>query len=290
MPSRAFAIIAAVVLLATGAPVRADVFDHYLNPVLDKMLEGKSVKEVKQLTPNLILEHDRVLPGVPSAFLLVRTNGNRLAKLLVQAAKQRIDSDKAVPILLVERFVTFKDGEEQTRHAEGKNLSLFAGFRFSLDLGQVVPEAVGGDIRFVVEGDKVYAEPVGKAKMYLVTKHDPGVIPKKPGRFVMGPKFDPKYFAGTFKLHDDGRRSGKLILKVDKDGGVTGSYYSDKDGQKYDVEGKIGSPQHAVEFRVRFPRSEQVFKGMLFTGNGKAIAGTSRLAEREAAFYAVRAE
>ena len=162
----------------------------------------------------------------------------------MQAAKQKIDGDKAVPILLVERFVTYKEGEEQTRHAEGKNLSLFAGFRFSLDLGQVVPEALGGDLRFVVDGDKVYAEPVGKAKLYLVTKHDPAVVPKKAGKFVMGNKFDPKYFAGAFKLHDDGRRSGKLILKVDDDGGVTGAYYSDKDGQKYDVQGKIGSPQH----------------------------------------------
>ena len=107
---------------------------------------------------------------------------------------------------------------------------------------------------------------------------------------VMGEKFDPKYFAGNFRLFDDGRRSGKLTLKVDDEGGVTGSYYSDKDGQKYDVQGKIGTPHHSIEFRVKFPRSEQVFKGMLFTGDGKAIAGTSRLVEREAGFYAVRGE
>ena len=74
------------------------------------------------------------------------------------------------------------------------------------------------------------------------------------------------------------------------EGGVTGSYYSDKDGQKYDVQGKIGTPQHAIEFRIRFPRVEHTFKGMLFTGDGKAMAGASRLAEREAAFYAVRSE
>jgi hypothetical protein len=293
MPSGSLAPLLApalLLVLALAGPARADVFDYYINPVLDKLVEGKNVKEVKELTPNLIVDHDRVLPGIPSAFLIVRTNGNRLAKLLVQAAKQRVDADKAVPILLIERFITWKDGEEQTRHSEGKNLSLFAGFRFSLDLGQVVPEVLGGDIRFVVDGDKVYAAPVGKAKFYLVTKHDPAVVPKKAGKFVMGEKFDAKYFAGTFKLHDDGRRSGKLILKVDNDGSVRGAYYSDKDGQKYDVEGKVGSPPHAIEFRIRFPRTEQTFKGMLFTGNGKAIAGTSRLAEREAAFYAVRSE
>ncbi len=290
MPSR-FGLIAVVLLVAVlGGAVRADVFDYYTNPVLDKMLEGKNVKEIKQLTPNEILDHDRVLPGIASAFLIVRTNGDRLAKLLVQAARQRVEAEKSVPILYIERFVTYKEAEEQTRHAEGKNLSLFEGFRLGLDMGQVVPAALGGDLRFVVEGNKVHVEPVGKAKLYLVTKHDPAIVPKKAGKFVMGNKFDPKYFAGTFQLHDDGRRSGKLILKVDDEGGVTGSYYSDKDGQKYDVQGKVGSPQHAIEFRIRFPRTEQTFKGMLFTGNGKVIAGTSRLAERDAGFYAVRSE
>jgi hypothetical protein len=290
MPSR-FGLFAAVLVVAVQArPAGADVFDYYTNPVLDKMIENKSVKEVKQLTPNDIIDHDRVLPGIPSAFLIVRTKGDRLAKLLVQAARQRVDAEKSVPILYIERYITYKEGEEQTRYAEGKNLSLFAGFRLGLDLGQIVPEALGGDLRFVVDGNKVHVEPVGKAKLYLVTKHDPAVIPKKAGKFVMGEKFDPKYFSGTFRLHDDGRRSGKLVLKVEDDGAVTGSYYSDKDGQKYDVQGKIGHPQHSIEFRIKFPRSEQLFKGMLFTGNGKAIAGTSRLVERDAGFYAVRVE
>ena len=56
------------------------------------------------------------------------------------------------------------------------------------------------------------------------------------------------------------------------------------------MHGKIGSPQHAIEFSVKFPRSEQIFQGMLFTGDGKAIAGTSRLPNAKSAFYAVREE
>jgi hypothetical protein len=277
-------------LLLLAATARADVFDHYDNPALAKLVEGKHVKELKRLTPNDILEHDRVLPGHTSAFLVVRTNGGRLAKLLVQAGKQRIDADKAVPILSIERFVTFKEGEEQTRLAAGSNQSLYNGFRFSLDVGQMVPEALGGDLRFVVEGDKAFAEPVGKAKLFVVTRHDPATAPRKGVKFVMGPRFSPEYFNGTFRLHDDGRRSGKLVLKVGEDRQVTGAYYSDKDGQKYDVTGKVGTPAHAIEFTVKLPRTEQAFRGMLFTGDGKAIAGTSRLADREAAFYATREE
>lgn len=287
MPRRLLILL----VLAVPSVVRADAFDPYTNPVLTRLIGGKNVQETKRLTPAQIVDSDRVLPRIPSAFLVVRTNGNRLAKLLVQAAKQKVDAERAVPILSIERFVTYKEGEEQTVLASGANQSLYAGFRFSLDLGQVVPEAVGGDLRFVVDGDKVYVEPVGQARLYLVTKHDPAVEPKKAGKFVMGEKFEPRYFTGAFRLHDDGRRSGRLVLKVDDDGrDVTGWYYSDKDGQKYEVRGKVGSPAHAIEFTVKFPRTEQSFRGMLFTGDGKAMAGTSRMIDREAAFYAVREE
>src|SRR4051812_21720404 len=99
MPCRALRLAGAVavsavfLLLVVAEPrhVRADAFDQYVNPTLAKLVESKDVKEIKQLTPGMIVEHDRVLPKLPSAFLVVRTNGNRLAKLLVQAGKQRID-------------------------------------------------------------------------------------------------------------------------------------------------------------------------------------------------------
>jgi hypothetical protein len=284
-------LVLLLIALALTAPARAsDVFEHYVNPVLGKLVESKNVKEIKQITPNEIVDNDRVLPKGSSAFLVVKTNGGRYAKLLVQAGKQKVSDEKSLHILSIEEFVTYKEGEERRIVASGKNQSLYSGFRFSLDLGQVVPEQVGGDIRFVVDGDKVYTEPIGKAKLFLVTKHDPAVVPKKSDKFVMGEKFDIKYFSGTYKLYDDGRRSGKLTLNVDKDGGVTGSYYSDKDGAKYDVKGKVSDPRHSIEFQVIFPRIEQTFKGMLFTGNGKALAGTSKLVGRESAFYAVREE
>jgi hypothetical protein len=290
-PMRAYLLTALAVALLAGA-ARADAFDHYINPVLDKLVEGKNVKEVKQLTSSMIVDHDAVLPRSTSAFLVVKTNGNRYAKLLVQAGKQKVGADKALPVLIVNRFVTYKDGEEQAIQASGKDLSLYEDFRLSLDLGQVVPKAVGGDLRFVVDKDgKSYTEPLGKAKLYVVTKHDPKVMPKKGAKFVIGEKFEARYFNGTFKLQDDGRRAGKLVLKVGEDNKeITGWYYSAKDGSKYEVKGKVGVPIHSVELTVKFPRTEQVFKGMMFTGDGKAMAGTSKMVEREAAWYAVREE
>ena len=45
---------------------------------------------------------------------------------------------------------------------------------------------------------------------------------------------------------------------------------------------------HAVQFKVTFPRSVQTFYGMLFTGDGRVLTGTSDLQGRETGFYAVR--
>jgi hypothetical protein len=275
--------------LVLAQQVRADAFDLYTNRVLTKLMDGKNVKQVKKLTRKDLLNHDRVLPGITYAFIVVKTNAGRNAKLLVQSAHQKIDAERSLPILVIHRYVCYKEGTERTIQARGQDVSLFGGFRFSLDLGQVVPKALGGDLRLVVDGDKTHLEPVGKAKLYLVTRALPNLTPKK-GKFVMGPKFEARYFNGTFKLHDDGRRSGKLTLKVDKDGKVTGAYYSDKDGSRYEVKGKVGTPRHSIEFTIKFPRVEQRFKGMLFTGNGKAMAGTSRMDARESAFYALRLE
>jgi squalene-hopene/tetraprenyl-beta-curcumene cyclase len=281
-------VIVVLAVLALTQPAQADAFDLYTNVVLAKLVESKNVKEFKQLAPRAMLDHDRVLPGITSTFLVVKTNGGRFAKLLVEPGGQKI-GEKSLPLLLVNRYVTYKDGEERQVLASGKNLHLYPGFRLNLDLGQVVPEALGGDLRFVVDGERTYAEPLGKARLFVVTRAL-DLTPKKGGKFVMGEKVEPKHFNGTFKLFDDGRRSGKLKLEVNGDGKVSGAYYSDKDGAKYTVKGRIAHPGHVVEFSIVFPRTEQTFRGLLFTGNGKAMAGTAKLLERETAFYAIREE
>ena len=283
--------LAFLTCLVAAPAARANAFDHYVNPVLASAVESKHVKQLKELPADDIGDHDRVLPNIPAAFLIVRTNDNRLAKLLVQSARQRMPgTDRVIPMLLIERYVTYKEGEEQTVLASGKNLALFAGFRLSLDLGQVVPDDLGGDLQFVLDGNKAVARPVGKAKLYVVTEAVPGVEPKKGPKLVIGDTFQSRYFTGTYKLYDDGRRSGKLVLKVEDGNTVSGSYYSDRDGAKYDVYGQVGKPLHSIQFTVNFPRTEQVFQGMLFTGDGRVLAGTSRMQEREAGFYAVREE
>ena len=180
-----------------------------------------------------MVEHSRVLPGATAAFIVVKTNDNRYAKLLVRSGAQKVPGGEPAPIVLIERYVTFREGEERTIHAAGQNVSLFADFRFNLDLGQVVPAAVPADIRFVPDKDGGYLESLGKAEMYLVTAHLPEANPAKPAKLVVGAKFEVRYFNGAYKLYDDGRRSGTLHLKVSDNGEVLGHSYYDQDGQQY---------------------------------------------------------
>jgi hypothetical protein len=186
--------LAVLALLVLPHAARADAFDRYLNPLLGKVPAAAGVQEVKRLTPDVLTDHLRVLPESTGAFVVVLTNDGRRSKLLVQAARQKVDAEHRVPILLIDRFVTYKEGSEQTVQASGQNISLFPGFHFSLDLGQVVPDSLGGDLHFVAEGDKVYAEPVGKAKLYLVTKPLPEAAPAKSAKLVVGDTFEPRYF------------------------------------------------------------------------------------------------
>ncbi len=271
--------------------VRADGFDNYINPLLAKIPDSKSAEKIGKLTPALMVEHSRVLPGATAAFIVVKTNDNRYAKLLVRSGAQKVPGGEPAPIVLIERYVTFREGEERTIHAAGQNVSLFADFRFNLDLGQVVPAAVPADIRFVPDKDGGYLESLGKAEMYLVTAHLPEANPAKPAKLVVGAKFEVRYFNGAYKLYDDGRRSGTLHLKVSDNGEVLGHYYSDKDGQKYEVTGKVSNmPQHKIDFVVSYPRTTQTFAGFLFTGDGRAISGSSTLQGHTTGFYAVRIE
>jgi hypothetical protein len=283
-------LLVGAALTVAPAAVRADAFDHYVNTILSRAVEDNKVDKIDKLTRAQMIEHARVLPGVTGALLVVRTNEGRWAKVLLQPARQKIGDKESVPIALLERYVCYREGEERTVHTRGNNVRLFHDFRLSLDIGQVVPANVMADLRFVAEGDQERLEPVGKAELYLVTKHLAEATPKKGAKLVVGEKFEPRYFNGVYQLYDDGRRSGKLHLKLGQGNEIFGFYYSDKDGARYDVAGKTGNPAHAIEFTVTFPRTVQHYRGWLFTGDGRAIAGSSRLQDRETGFCAVRVE
>src|SRR5688572_20772746 len=161
--------LALVILLAASAASPAEQFDYYTNPVLAKAVSDGTLKEVKELTADQIGEHTGVLADSSSAFLVVVTNDKRFARLLVQPARQKI-GDRQAPLLLIDKYVTFKGTTDRAVQAQGQNLHLYPGLRLSLDVGQVVPEAIGGDLT-VVAGDKdpsaFVIKPVKDARLFL---------------------------------------------------------------------------------------------------------------------------
>ena len=278
--------------LFLAAVARADSFDDYNSLHLKKLAGAENAKRVAKILSADLVAIDDVLPKTSGAFLIVHTSDNRWAKLLVHAAGQRIDMDKSAPILLIDRFVTFKEGEERAFVAQGANVRLFNDFRFSLDIGSIVPDKeLPADLRFVDDRGTTYLEPVGKAELYLVTKHLPEATPPKGAKIVVGPKFDPAWIAGDYKLYDDGKKASDLHLEVGAKGAVSGWMFSGATGAKYEVQGQIGpNPAHGVQFSVALPRSTQTFTGWMFTTTAATIAGYSTIEGREAGFTAQRVE
>jgi hypothetical protein len=287
-------VLVGMILLFAPLVARGDAFDYYTLPILQKVPEAAGAKQVTELTPELILANSQVLPNTEAAMIVVYTNDDRWAKLLVVAARHKHvpmpgADPEFIPMLRVERFVTFREASDRAVLASGQGLSLFPGFRLHLDMGQVVPEKLGGDLIVGEPKPKTFVvKPLGKAKIYLLTKPLPEAAPQKAQKLEVGEKFEPAYFNGTFKLQDDGRRSGVLRLKVGADNDVTGTFVSDQNGREYEVSGSVATPSHKIQFVVKLPQTQEEYTGYMFTGNGKAIAGTCVLQGREAGFYAVR--
>jgi len=277
-----------VVVLAYTT-VRADTFDRYTNPVLAQAADSPLVQAIPKLTPTLVAAHNDLFQETGGVLLIVKTNGGNNAKLLAQFARQKT-GDTSVPIALLERATSYKAGTDRAIQATAPLVHLYNGFLFNLDLGQVVASEVGGDLRYVDTPTGGYLEPVKGAKLYLVTKHLPGTGAKRPvGRSVLGEAFDPAAINGTYTLHDDGRRTAVLELKVDAEGNLTGGYTSEQTGRRYEVAGKITpTAKHQLVFQVKFPNTAQEFTGYIFTKDATAICGSTRLQGQEFGFYALR--
>ena len=278
-----------VLLLASSpAIVSADTFDRYTNSILAKVPGATGVLEVKKLTPELATQYGgKLVPDNGGVLVMVKTNGGFFSKMLVQFARQKTGG-KTVPVVLLERVTTYRLGQERAILASTPLVHLYRDFIFQLDLAQVVPADLGGDLRFFMQGEEGVLETVGAAQMYVVTQPIAGTESKRPTKPLMGEAFEPEHLAGTYRLFDDGRRTARLTLKVNPDGTLGGDYTSEKTGQKYEVTGKLSQEKHRFEFSVKFPQSVQAFQAWAFTKDASAICGWTKLQEREFGFYALR--
>ena len=87
----------------------------------------------------------------------------------------------------------------------------------------------------------------------------------------------------------NGQTSGALELVVAADGTVSGRFRSDRNGSVYPVSGRIAADlTRRIEFEIKFPRTRQVFDGLLWTEEKNVFAGTVQILEHPYSFVAVR--
>lgn len=283
----------AILLRALGASfllplsvTSADDFELYTNSVLAKVASSPDAAQVERIALSDLFKAKPVLPGENGCFVVLRTDEGNWAKFVLRYSFRK-QADGEVPIVLIQRYQCMRPGTESGRLAAGKDVYLFDGFRFNLDIGQIVPDGGGGDIEFHREGESGgFVQPVGKAKLYVV--HKPLVAaPKDQSGPTAGPVVA-EDFAGKFHLMANGKWSGQLTLQVTKSGDVSGSYVSDQTGADYPVKGFVARPTHHIKFTIELPMARQEFDGRLWTQGKNALAGTMSLGGSEFGFVAVR--
>jgi hypothetical protein len=288
MSTRLLAILTTILL---GGLARADDFDRLEGQVLSGVPKSADASKREQLTTADLGTLPNVLVGTRSPLVVVKTDEANHARLLVSPALRQPPGGKGepFPILVIERFETFEGNTATKRLAKGRELTLFDGFRFDLDSGQVVPEGQGGDVQFLAGGEggpRLVA--LKGASMFTLAK-SPLAAAKVANQPSSGRSVLKGDFAGTYRLFANGQTSGRLDLEVDNDGVVTGRFRSDQTGGAYKVTGQAGiDPANKLRFAVELPRARQEFEGFLFVEGKGAISGSFTLLERPFGFFAVR--
>lgn len=270
-------------VVAITTPARAiDVFDRHDASVLGKVLTGEPV-------PALSLAQAAKLKSLSSTLtspcVAVKTDEGNVAKVMLAWAVRKT-GDKLTPVLLIERFVTYRADRPDMTAATGGDVMLFPGFAFNLDIGQVVPEGQGADIRFADDQTLV---PIDKSK---VVPLDGSLLPEKTtSRATRGAEdvVTVENFAGEWTLDADGRWSGTLTLAVDDKGQVSGQFVSGESQSTYDVQGVGASAPHQARLEVYLANAQMNLDAYLWTTDRATMAGTVSLAGQKFGFVARRA-
>jgi biopolymer transport protein ExbD len=269
-----------------------DEFDRLEGSVFFEIPGRSDVRKAKGLSFAEIEGLPAALRGERSALVIVKTDQGNLGKILISCGLRRQnpsgDRDSTAPVLILDRYATLDSRDRKSFKARGRDVSLFEGFWFDLDTGQVVPEGFGGDIHFAGQGkDGPRLSPAGSSGLFTLTK--PVALPAR-NRPASGRIIEPSDFAGHYYLVADGQWTGKLELAIAQDATVSGTFRSDRVGTAYPVTGKVAADVPGkISFVVRFPRgTQQFYEGMLWSEGKNTIAGTVSMLEHPYGFVAVR--
>lgn len=271
------------VLTAPLFVLGADIFERQTASAVKQFLEkGDAVAEIT------LESSARLKPlssTVSSPCLLVKTDEQNYAKVLVSWGLRK-GAAKPTPVLLIERFATYRQDRQDLTAANGKDVMLFPGFSFNLDIGQVVPKGQGADIEFT---DDAILKTVGDARMVPLNGSQLTSDPTKKADPAAHDGVLPEDFAGSWKVNADGRWTGEWRLKVNESGHVTGTFVSDESRNTYDLSGQMGSAAHNMKLDVFLANAQLAVDAYLWTKDKSMMAGTVTLSGRKFGFMATRA-
>lgn len=261
----------------------ADVFDRHTMMELRKAVDEGT--PVAQITLADVAKIKPLGKNISSPCVAVKTNNGNYAKALLGWGLRKT-SEKPTPVVVVERYVTYRIDRPELTSAAGKDVMLFPGFGFNFDIGQVVPIGQGADVEFTAEGA---LKPVGDAQLTPIhgsllppveasAKHDPqaheGVVAED--------------FAGTWLVDADGRWKGEWVLAVDAEDRITGTFISDELQNRYEMLGQIGATPQQLKLMITLANTQMQVDGYLWTTDKSKMAGTVSLVGRKFGFVATR--
>jgi len=280
-----FAFVCCVILSSRYASA-GDLFDRH--SLAELKLATKESSALAELSAATAAKWQPLSAKIGSPCLIVQTNDGHWSKVLLSWGQRKVKGrENPLPVLVLERFVTYRGDREGQTTANGKEVMLFAGHSFSFDIGQVVPNGSGADIEFTDAG---LIKPVGDAKLFgLNGSQIPAADAAKPNpndhEGVL-----PRDFAGAWKVSIDGRWTGIWEIKVDEQRTMLGKFVSDDTKSRYELYGKVYNVPHQAKLEIDLANSQISVDAFLFTTDKSTMGGTATLAGRKFAFVATRQE
>jgi hypothetical protein len=263
-------VLVAPLALAPNA-ARADAFDDASNALLRSVLADRpAIKSFDRAQATALKPLAKTVEG--SLLVLKSAEGN-IAKGLVTFGFRK-GPEKPVVVLMIDRFVAYGPATGDTSVAVARNVMLFPGFEFDIDLGQVVPAGFGGDVKFGADGALTTT---GGATLVAV---DGPLAPAADAVENLGP------FAGEWRVEGDGRWKGTWQLVVDEEGAVTGTWRSDDTQSTYPVEGRVGTQPHRARLEITLANAKQTFDAFVWTAAPETMTGSVTLAGQSFGFQA----
>ena len=275
-----------ILVLSVSVASAGDLFDRHA--LAELKVATKESQPLLEFSAAAAAKWKPLSAKISSPCLIVQTNDGHWAKALLAWGQRKIKGrEQPLPVLVLERFVTYRGDREGQTTANGKEVMIFAGHSFSFDIGQVVPSGSGADIEFTAAG---IVKPVGEAKLFGLNGSQLSAADAAKPNPNDHEGVLPRDFAGNWKVSIDGRWTGVWEIQVDEQRNLLGKFVSDDTKSRYELYGKVASLPHEAKLEIDLANSQVSVDAFLFTTDKGTMAGTALMAGRKFAFVATRQE